>query len=301
MNHLPTVLTAALAVLVGAPGAPAQDRTEEWAALRAALADPDLSLPEQVARLTSFVKRHSTGDSAQSDEVLTAQAMIGSLRLRALDVQGARAAFDRVVELAGKEDVDLRGRALYGTAQAAELQGEVDAAAEIHRRIVRELAGTRYADFARLALVRLERAESDRPTIGKPAPEFGPVLDRTVSARRLADLHGRPALLVFFDPADTEGTERVAALIHVARSAGLADSEMLAIAAGSADEPALAAVARGSAFTMPIVPSPEGFLSPVFISYEVQSVPATVLIGPDGTILGRDLPARRLQEILRRL
>jgi hypothetical protein len=66
-------------------------------------------------------------------------------------------------------------------------------------------------------------------------------------------------------------------------------------------EVALAALAKQPEFRMPIVPGEALFLSPPFLDYEIRSLPASVLIGPDGVIVARDLPPRRLRETLQAL
>ena len=57
-------------------------------------------------------------------------------------------------------------------------------------------------------------------------------------------------------------------------------------------------LARDPELKAPVLPAPSGFVSPVFLLYEVRAVPSMLLVGPDGTVLGRDLPARRLRAVL---
>lgn len=292
-------LLALLLALLACVGATAQDRPGAWTALQEKLEDPRLSIEDRVRSLTRFVAEHGASEEgARSTEVLTARSMLGTLRLSSLDAERAAVEFEIVVDRAERSAVDLRGRALYGAAQAAELRGADDRARELYRRLVRDLAGTRYADFARVELHRLDQEVAERPRPGRPAPDFGPALDRTGTARRLADLAGAPALLLFLDPNDEKGTQRVAALVRTARDAGLADAAMIVFSTAGTDDPALGRLARKPVFRMPIVPAPEGFLSSAFLLYEIRAVPSSVLVGRDGTLLGRDLPPRRLREVL---
>jgi hypothetical protein len=291
-----------LAVLAAAAvQAPAQDRSEAWRELRERLGRSEAPADDSRALLEAFIARHgSDEDGSTSVEVVSARLQLGALHLAAFDLPAAEAAFAAAEHSAPAAPLDLRASAVHGQAQTAELAGRDGRARDLYGRLVVDFAGTRYADFGRVALHRLDRPPAERPRVGRPAPEFGPVLDRGGSARRLTGFLGRPALLLFVDPTDPRGTAAMARLVQSARAAGLEDRSMITFAADRG-EVALAALAKQPEFRMPIVPGEALFLSPPFLDYEIRSLPASVLIGPDGVIVARDLPPRRLRETLQAL
>lgn len=286
---------SALAVALWLPAlAAAQDAALRWAEVQRRIADPEVDSRERIELLERFIDEQ---DDEQKSELLAARLVLGSELLARFEVERAIDEFERVVERATPAAIDLRGRAMYGAAQAYELADDLERANALYERIQRELGGTRYADFASIALHRTGRAESERPAPGRQAPGFGSALDRSGTARRLDDLRGKVALLLFADLADDEAIERLKAVIATAREAGVGNDGMLLFAT-AADVTKAAELARDPAFGMPIVPAQNGFVSPALLTYEVRAVPTTWLIGPDGTIVGRDLPRRRLREAI---
>ena len=138
------------------------------------------------------------------------------------------------------------------------------------------------------------------PSAGQPAPAAGPWLDLAGKSRSLLGLRGEPALLLFFSPEDPAGLDRIVRACSAARTAGLPWSQMLAFGLDD-DQAALARAAKRKGLSMPIVPSRSGFLDPTVLRYGVTAVPATYLIGADGTLLARDLPPDRLRTVLSKL
>lgn len=289
-----------------------QDRTppRSWSDLRHRLSAPDIAADERVALLEDFLARRRDDAARRQDDALRARLALATEHIARFDVVRAGAEFETTADLAPLDELDIRGAALYGLAQTHELTGETESARAIYARIRDELGGTRYRDFASVALDRIGRPDAERPRAGQPAPEFGPTLDRRGESQTLRRLRqrGGAALLVFVDPADmAESGPRLHAVLEAADDGGLGTASIVTFVT-TGDGPGVAALARDPRFGMPIVttddpqkPTAERFLSPAFLLYEVRSVPATVLVGPDGTILGRDLPPRRLRAVLEAL
>lgn len=279
-----------------AAGLPAQDDLEKaWRQVREELTR--LGHPAEQARalqdfLDKYPRQTPIGMPLLEAE---AEAALGSIELRRFNLGRARERFTTVLTHAPKSAYDLIGRALCGLAECSELDRERERALELWTQVEHDLAGTTWADIARVARTRLQT--NARVSVGQPLPELPPVLDTKQTAHRLSDLQHDVALLVFFSAEDKEGMKRVASVVAAARKAGVADAQMIAFAL---DLPAAKPEELRALFgaTTPIVASPEGFLGPAFLQLEIRGVPSTLLLGPGTTLVGRDLPPHRISELL---
>lgn len=294
------IVAAALAVAVLATTTPGQspDLATRWRTLKQRL-DSAENGPAPELRLLEVQRFVRDASPSEQDEpaILEARNRLASLHLLRFEPERAAAEFSITAQRAPESAIDLRGHALCGLAEAAELRGDRDAARETWARVVRELAGTPWGDVARVAQRRLDQTRSTRVRAGAPLPDVGALLDQKRSARRIEDLRGKPALLLFVSAADEDGQRQIDRIVRAARDAGLGDDQMLAFAIDTHGRD-LDEFARKAGWRMPIIASPDGFVGEALLALEVRSVPATMLVAPDGTLLARELPAARLRELL---
>ncbi len=230
-------------------------------------------------------------------ELLRARSRLGSVLLNEFEPRAARTAFEAVYRKASRTDVDLIGRSLYGIAQAAELAGDRVTATRFLRRTIEEARASRYARFAEIARSRIDG--TSLPRVGSPAPSFGPRLDLDGKPRKSANLDRRTAFVVFCDGADPAERAELRRVLDAARSSGL-DNEQIVVFALSNDRQALTRAVRDEQWSMPVLPCAGEFLDQDVLRFGVQELPATFLIGANGSLLARDLTARRLREVLTR-
>jgi hypothetical protein len=293
--------------------------------LAAPAQDPQPSEPNptQRAQLSSLLDLSLRADPVQADEliaqiesalaevprcadplVLKTRSQLATLALHASRPRLAELHFREVVERSGDDQPDLRGRALYGLAQAHELLDESATAERYARRLLAEHEGTRYADYARILLGRLERERAlDAPRTGQPAPRFEPVLDllgRAWTLEALLARDRRAVLMVFWRPDSAESIRRLAQLAEIWARAGHTETHCLAFAL-ERDKAAVEDSVRKHGLTMPVVHCDAQFSHPVAARYGVGAVPSDYLIGPGGVVLARNAPLRRLQKILEEL
>lgn len=294
------IFATALAVAALATAVPGQtpDLATRWRALKQRL-DSVESSPSPDLRLVELQRFVRDAAPSEQDElaVLEARNRLASLHLLHFEPDRAAEEFSITARRAPESAIDLRGHALCGMAEAAELRGDPDAARESWARVVRELAGTLWGDVARVAQRRLDQTRSTRVRAGEPLPDVGALLDQKRSARRIEDLRGKPALLLFVSAADDDGQRQIDRIVRAAREAGLFDEQMLAFAIDTHGRD-LDEFARKLGWRMPIIASPDGFVGEALLALEVRGVPATMLVAPDGTLLARELPAARLRELL---
>lgn len=289
------LLLGAAAAAQASPGSRPHTPTPEaaYAALTAEL-EVHADRGERLVLLREFVAAYAA-KHATSTPVGLARCRLGSELLTAFDPSGARAAFEDAIDHAPADAIDIRGRALYGVAQAHELAGDLRLARGALDRAVDEVRGTRYARFARLARLRLDRERAI--AIGVPLPEFGPRLDLAGKSRQLADLAGMPGLVAFVSLADDDGLEEFGELLEVFERAGL-DAEQVLVFAFDTDDRAARATAEREEWRASVITCDREFLDDAALLYAVRALPACYLIGPDGALLAREPTARRATEIV---
>lgn len=301
-TRLAAVLLAAPLLASAAPQDP--DLRKAWTALRTRLeasdAGSELGLARRVELLQGFVERFGRDGGEDSPEVLAARCRLATLHLAQLDAGRAAAQCEAILAIAPESDLDARGLAGYVAAQAMILRGDRRRARAGLQRLQADFVGTRWADLATVALQHLDPRAGEVAEIGKPAPEFGPRLDRTGRPRSLRPPLEGPVLLVFVSTEDEQGLALAIRWLKRARRAGLASDRILMFGVG-ADLGAINELARRHSPPAVLLPSPGGFLDPVLLSYRIRAVPSSVLIGPDGTVLARDLSTTRLEPVLEQL
>ena len=62
-----------------------------------------------------------------------------------------------------------------------------------------------------------------------------------------------------------------------------------------------AAFGKVAQWSQPVLPSRSAFIDRSLLDYRITTLPAWVLIGPDGRLLGRDIPPHRLAGVLKGL
>jgi hypothetical protein len=287
---------ACLWLLSGAAAAqePARDPAGSLEALLQELArQPARPLHQRIAAVRAFLQRH---EARQRDvSVLRARLRLGALHLEGFDAESARMVFAAVRELAPADDHDLRGRALYGLAQAQELHGDRATARATLASLVEELPGTCYAEWATIARNLLDRDGLLLPGQTLPALVGGEAVDGRLV--RPARMRGRPLLLVAFAPDHAASLERLVALQDTWIEGGMPPSALIAYAlGGEPDRLRRLAQARGLRCT--ILPCPDGFLHPDLLAMGVTGVPSALLVGAGHELLVRDPAADRLRILL---
>lgn len=272
------------------PGNPGRELDALQEALRT---NREWTAAERVAAVRSYLQRHQTRKTDPA--VLRARLRLGGLHLESFDAESARAEFAAVRELAPRDDHDLRGRALYGLAQAQELHGEAALARETLDRLLTELPGTRYADFARIARNRLDQAGAVQP--GQPVPPLqgGQTADGAPFAPR--SLLGRPVLLVVFAPDHAPSLHRLQQLQQVWLECGQSPEALIAYGVG-ADQQALQQLARQRSLRCTLLPCADAFLHPDLLALRVTGVPTAVLADAEHTVVMRQPPLDRLRTLL---
>jgi len=257
------------------------------------------SRSEQIEILQDFILEYGAVEAfAGRAELLKVRTRLASLRLCDFDLEKARIQFAMILRESDPNDHDLRPRALYGLAQVQEMRQQPQEAGATLRKIIRRYEGTRYATYARAALLRLENKE--QPGVGKPAARFNPRLDISGKARDMASLLGKPVLLLFWSPEHEAGLEEVRSLLAAARRAGLPYGQVISFGMHG-DAELLLSRSKQEGWDMPMIPLASEFLDPIVLAYRIQSLPANCLIGPDGTLLARNLSPSRLERALRSL
>lgn len=254
---------------------------------------------QRIELLEAFLTEHATTNNQASHLVLLqARIRLAGLYLSNFDLDQAKQQFTVVLKQVSPQDKDLRPRALYGLGQVQELDGQLDDATNTLRRIIRSYEGTRYATFAKVSLQRIQA--KDLAVIGKLAPAIRPHLDLTGKARDLSSLLGEPVLLLFWSPDHLAGLAQINKLLLAAKKADLATRQVLSFGM-HADSDQLRVRIEAEGWKIPVIPLNQEFLDPLVIKYGLRSIPSSFLIGPDGTLLARNLSPTRLTAALRAL
>ena len=255
---------------------------------------------ERRALLERYLDRFDVAALRREAPVLDARLAYATLLLTGFEARRARDVFAGLLDDTVPDDVARRARAEYGLAQAIELAGELEDAAERYRRIADRFAGTRYGDWAAAAARRLDRNGGHRPRAGDVATEFGPrrdVDDRSIS---LASLGDAPTVLLFWSPDDPRGMDRLDLVVQNALAAGLEPDQLVGFAvAADAERARKAAQERGWNFAQIACPAP--FLDDALFAYGATGTPTWVLLDHRRRFLAWDLPPDRLRGILRTL
>ena len=270
--------------------------------------DKPPGIRERVRMLRAFVHRHApaTGqgkrpvDTNAHVRVLKARSRLGRLLLVSFASSDAIQELQNVIELArAPEHRDLRGRALYGIAQAQEMLGQVQACRTTLRQLQDEFEDTRYGRIAAIAARRLSKP-SGRARNGVVAPPFAPLLDLDGRLVSHVSLRLKPALLMFWSPDVDSSVKRVQRLAGAWKEAGGDPRQVVAFAVHP-DRSRVAAVVKQAEWSVSVVPCCSDFLDPVVLAYGVDGVPTTFLLGPDGMLLGRDQGAQEIVHLLEKL
>lgn len=298
---VPCLLAASLCGQRPAPTPLQQDYAELIQRLTSRVRADALGVKERLRMLRSFVERHTPPPDPDAYLVLMkVRLRLGRLLLVSFASREAIQELQDVVELAhAPEHRDLRGRALYGIAQAQEMLRQVQACRTTLRQLQEEFEDTRYGRIAAIAARRLSKP-SGRARNGVPAPAFGPLLDLEGRLVSLGALRLQPALLLFWSPDVEDSVERVGRLARAWQEAG-GDSRQVVAFAVHPDRSRVAAVVKQAKWQVSVVPCGSDFLDPVVLAYGVDGVPTTFLLGPDGMLLGRDQGAREITQLLAKL
>ncbi|MEE9128171.1 MAG: hypothetical protein V3U11_13625 [Planctomycetota bacterium] len=258
-----------------------------------------LDVKERIRLLRAFLDLHGPKHPAAHPLLLKVRLRLGRSLLVSFRSTDAILELQQVSDLAKQpEHRDLRGRALYGLAQAQQMLGQVQASRTTLKQLQEEFEDTRYG---RLATV-LERlhAPAKRARNGSPAPAFGPLLDLRGRSVSHTSLRLKPALLLFWSPDIPDSIKRVERLASAWQGAG-GDSRQIVAFAVHPDRARVWAAVKQHKWSVSVVPCGSDFLDPVVLAFGVDGVPTTFLLGPDGMLLGRDQGAREIAELLSRL
>jgi hypothetical protein len=247
-------------------------------------------LAERIAALRDFVQRNEARKTDAA--VLRARLRLGSLYLDAFDADSALIHFASVRELSPQDDHDLRGRALYGLAQAQELRGDRASARQSLERVIEELRGTRYAECARIAQNRLDRSALQT---GQPLPALQGGND--LAGKAVVPARGNPLLIVVIAGDHRPSVDQLVALQSAWLDAGLPANHLITYAV-DADADSLRELARTRDLRGPIVTCEDGFLHPDLLALGVTGVPTSLLVAADHSLLLRDPPPDRLRALL---
>ncbi|MGE0144827.1 MAG: tol-pal system YbgF family protein [Planctomycetota bacterium] len=274
----------------------AQAITARWRILRVRLDAQTTSPSVARAELEAFL-RSTGGTHERLPATLEARLRLGSRLLTGFDPRAASTQFQRALAASPTDDVATRGHALCGLAQSLELLGDRDGAALIWKEAEERLAGSPWSDLATIAIDRLERTRDKRVKVGQPIPDAGAMLDHLGTARRVTDLRGGVALLLFASAADSDSLDSIGKIVSRAREAGLDDDRMMLFLIETQGRD-LVALARTRGWRMPMIAPVDGFLGAAFLAGEVRSVPAHLLLDARGRLLARNLPPHRIGETI---
>ena len=197
--------------------------------------------------------------------VLKARLRLGRSLLVSFSSMDALPQLQRVADLAKRpEHRDLRGRALYGIAQAQQMLGQVQASRTTCKQLQEEFEDSRYG---RLAAVLHHLQEPTRQARnGAPAPAFGPLLDLRGRSVSHTSLRLKPALLLFWSPDVPDSLKHVDLLASTWRNAG-GDSRQVIAFAVHPDRARVFATAKQHDWSASVIPCGSDFLDPVVLAY----------------------------------
>jgi hypothetical protein len=214
-----------------------------------------------------------------------------------LATRAAQTQFDRVAADAAPGETDLRGQALLGAGLCRLALGQREPARALLRELTDTLPGTRYATHAEAALRRIDERRPPARA-GDPLPPIPRQLDLAGRPREPGATRTGPALIVCWSPDLPESVEALARAARIWAQHGLPPEQITALGI-AADAELLRETLRAQGLAMPVVPCPQGALDPAVVALGIDSLPALLLIGRDGTILARDFPAGQLADLLR--
>ena len=275
------------------------DLRQSHASLQRQLAHTENGLPlpaaDKIDLLQAFLDAHR--DHQSHTLVLQARSRLGDLYLLRRE-PSALAEFTAILASAQSDQRDLRSRARYGQAQANLQQGRVEQARQLLLSLVRDEPATRYGRYARIALSHLDRADRvPRPGLPLAPITFGRDLSGKVHST--ATLQGSPALLVFWSPDSPSSLVLTERLAEIWNRDGPEEKHFLTLALHR-DANAVRDLARERGWTFPVILCDGGFLDPIALTLGLRGVPSSLLLGPDSTLLARDLSAGRLSNLLDR-
>lgn len=248
----------------------------------------------QIKAATDFLARHGKLQP-QHTAVLRVRIRLAVNLLHDFQAEAAQSEFDTVLAEAPRTDRDMRGRALYGKAQAQELAGDVVAARATLDQLIRLHAGERYERFARAAAKRLE--DQDTAVAKSVAPELSDAPpDLRGRTHRLAALSDTPVMLVFWSPENQASITRLRSACAAWRRGMGDDAPIITFALHDTREQIEAAVAREK-FEVPVIPCIDEFVHPIASAYRVTKVPTVVVLGTGRRLLGRDLSATEIEDL----
>lgn len=256
----------------------------------------DERAPSEAQRNELAAALAKTPPAAESSALVQrARVRLGELELHRGSWVAAERQFALVQEQGAASSPDLRGASLYGQALALEMRGEVNPARRLYERLDRDHAGTRYGDWAKVALARLA-SQTRGARAGQVVPKIASRLDVDGKPRNLATIPGAPVLVVFWSPLSQASLERLRDLAKVWQRTESKD-RLLAIAArGDVDQ--ILEVRKTWHFEFPMIACPARFLDPVLLDFAVASIPDAVLVAADGTIVARDPSPQKLAELV---
>ncbi len=157
----------------------------------------------------------------------------------------------------------------------------------VHRLTLKE------ASFTELALIL--RAEPKPPEVGKPAPPF---LVKALDGQVLSpdDLRGKFVLIHFWMPNLGLKDESILKAMHERYGK---DGRLTMIGFSLADDPADAAkLIKDHGLTWPQVVLRDGGADPIALEYRARHPFKSFLIGPDGTLVARDLEGDGIEKAI---
>lgn len=256
-----------------------------------------LSATAKIRLLSDFLERFT--EYPDHPLVLQSRSRLGDLYLLLRDPRSLDQ-FNTILEHAGKEEHDLRGRARYGLAQDAQLRGRIEVARDMLESLARDEVGTRYARLANLALQHLNRDPTHEPPVpGDLLVPFDLGRDLDGMPQSTTTLSGAPAMLVFWSP-DSQASVRLLERLAAVWDRGGADPGQLVALSLSGDAGSIRSLAERRSWSFPVISCDAGFLDPVTLTLSVQGVPRSFLIGADSMLLARDLSPGRLAALMPR-
>lgn len=244
---------------------------------------------ERLRLLDGYLRRPEAAKSPENPYVLSAHYRRGREYLLGLRVTRAERDFRHVLRHTASDERDRRPSALLGVAQCLEIAGLTERARATYAEIERDFPSTSAGKGARLGR---QRVDAGPPRIGSPLPEFSSRPDTEGTMRRVRDLRGEPALLLFTDPkTDAELCRSLekAFTDHGYRAERIWEFRIV----GNGSQEELPRLSRRPTFAA------ADFLDPTFMRYQIQESPTWLLVGPDGTLLGRNLPPKRLAQVMK--
>ncbi len=303
MRAILGVLWGFLSYLPAQQESPSAERVErDYEHLMAGLepsADPLPGRLQQIEAMHAFLHRHES--EGTHDRVLKVRNRLGTALLHACEFERAQTQFETVLAKALPAQHDFVGRARYGQAQALELLDKPEEARSVLKEIIEVHAGLRYARYAKTALARLQEGVT-KAGAGESAPELGKdlMVDLDGHPHRLQVGSGHAIMLVFWSPDVPASITRLQAAVEAWQRGGGNVQAVLALAV-AASSTQVEQARKAYLLTPPIVLCVDEFVHPALLAYRVTKLPTVVVVAPDATVVGRDLPNRTIEDLARTL